>query len=81
MRWYSVSADPLHVGSATVTPFARVLSIGGSRGGFAWQFPTHVRIERADRVEVLPIVDISRIAIYALYALAAVLFIRLWRGA
>ena len=79
MRWYSVSGAPIVRGSVTVTPVARVLTLGRGSGGLFWHFPTHVRVERAGHVERLPIVDVSRLAVYGLYVLAAALTIRLWR--
>jgi hypothetical protein len=75
MRWYTVIGDAARVGDTTVTPRARVLSIGGPRGGFAWQFPTGVRVDRAGAVEWLPIVNVTVIAQIGLYALAAMLFV------
>ena len=75
MRWYSVTGSAVRVGDTTVTPYARVLSVGGAKAGFAWQYPTGVRVERAGIVEWRRIVDVTRIAQVALFAVAAVLFV------
>jgi hypothetical protein len=74
MRWFTVTGAAVRVGDTTVTPHARVLSIGGPTGGFAWQFPTGVRVERPGAVEWLPIVNVTLLAQVGLYALAVLAF-------
>ena len=80
MRWYSVAGDAVQVGSATVTPYARVFSVGAKTGGFAWQFPIGVRVDRSGGSEWLPILDITRLVQVGMYVLAAFLFVRSWRA-
>jgi hypothetical protein len=52
---------PRTVGELTVTPEARALIIRLPTGGFVWNRPTAVLVERRGRVERIPIHDVTRI--------------------
>jgi hypothetical protein len=55
------SAEPVTVGGVTVTPRSRALVVRGRKGGFVWNRPTSVLVERDGRVRRVRIVDVTRI--------------------
>jgi hypothetical protein len=68
------------VGNVRATPEARALIVRLPFGGFVWNRPSSVVVERDGRVERLRIVNVTRIAQIALWAsvLAAFLVWRSW---
>ena len=56
-----VPAEPVRVGSVTVTPWARALVVRLPRGGFVWNRPTAVLVERAGEVSRIQVWDVTRI--------------------
>ena len=65
------SAAPVTVGDVTVTPRARALVVRLPQGGFVWNRPTAVTVERAGAVRRVPVVDVTRLLQLALLALSA----------
>ncbi len=64
--------EPVTVRGMTVTPRAQVLSVRVPRfGGFVWNRPVGVSVERDGQVERLPVVDVTRWAQAGLGVLAA----------
>jgi len=55
------SAAPVTVGDVTVTPRARALVVRLPQGGFVWNRPTAVTVERAGAARHLPVVDVIRL--------------------
>jgi hypothetical protein len=56
-----VPAEPVTVGEVTVTPRARALVVRLPQGGFVWNRPTAVTVERAGAVRRVPVVDVTRV--------------------
>jgi hypothetical protein len=54
------SGEPLTIGDTTITPQSQALIIRWPRGGFVWNRPIGVIVDRAGQVERLPIVDVTR---------------------
>jgi hypothetical protein len=54
-------AEPVRVGEVTVTPLARALVVRLPWGGFVWNRPTAVTVERAGAVRRVPVVDVTRV--------------------
>lgn len=67
------SGSPIIAGDATVTPQAQVLSIKGWNGGFVWNRPVAVLVERGGEVTRYPIVNVTRYAQLGLIAVGVVL--------
>jgi len=64
--------EPVSVRGMTITPRAQVVSVRVSRfGGFVWNRPVGVSVERDGQVEHLPIVDATRWALVGLGVLSA----------
>jgi hypothetical protein len=59
------------VGEVTVTPRARALVVRLPQGGFVWNRPTAVTVQRAGAVKHLRVVDVTRLLQLALLALVA----------
>lgn len=66
----NTSAEPIVVGNTRVTPQAQTLSIRLPFGGFVWNRPTAVLVERDDVTERITIVDVTRVAQIALFGVA-----------
>lgn len=69
IRWETSSGDHISVGELTVTPLSQALSVRWPHGGWVWNRPTAVLVERHDATERIPIVDVTRAAQVGLYAL------------
>jgi hypothetical protein len=57
--------EPQTVGDTTITPQSQALIVRWPRGGFVWNRPIGVIVDRAGQVERLPIVDVTRYATWA----------------
>lgn len=68
-QWQTMSGEPIKVGETTITPQSRVLVFRFPYGGFVWNRPTAVLVERAGQSERIAIVDRTRIALVALSVL------------
>jgi hypothetical protein len=56
-----VAAGPVTVGDVTVTPRSRALVVRLPRGGFVWNRPSTVLVERAGHVRRIKVWDVTRI--------------------
>ena len=66
----TTAGPPIVVGNVRATPQARVVIVRLPFGGFVWNRPTSVEIERDGRVERLRIVNVTRIAQIGLWGCA-----------
>jgi hypothetical protein len=57
----TVSGQPVTVDSITVTPQSQALIVRLPIGGFVWNRPTAILVERDGTAKRFPIVDITRI--------------------
>ena len=57
----TVSGQPVTVDSVTVTPQSQALIVRLPIGGFVWNRPTAILVERDEAAKRFPIVDITRI--------------------
>lgn len=64
---------PILAGDARVTPQSQVLSISGRNGGFVWNRPVAVLVERDGEISRYPIVNVTRYAQIGLIAVGALL--------
>jgi hypothetical protein len=67
VRVENTSADPIVVGDTRVTPQAQAFSVRFPFGGFVWNRPTAVLVERDDLTQRIPVVDVTRVAQIALF--------------
>ena len=62
LKFETQTGEPLMVGDTTLTPQSQALTVRWPRGGFVWNSPNGVIVDRAGQVERLPIVDVTRCA-------------------
>jgi hypothetical protein len=60
IEWQTVSGSPVSVGDVTVTPQSQALIVHWPSGGFVWNRPVAVLIERGQERERVPILDVTR---------------------
>jgi hypothetical protein len=58
----TTSGDPQTIGDATITPQSQALIVRFPFGGFVWNRPVAVLVDRNGQTERIPIVDVTRIA-------------------
>lgn len=57
-----VSGDSWTIGEITITPQSHVMAVRLPFGGFIWNRPVAVVVEKAGESERIPILDVTRIA-------------------
>jgi hypothetical protein len=72
IQWQTVSGEQVTVGDVTCSPQSRALTVRWPNGGFVWNRPTAVLVERGGQTERIPIVDVTRIAQLTLLGLGIV---------
>lgn len=71
-KWQTVSGETVTVDEVAVTPQSQALTVRWPRGGWVWNRPVGVLVERGGDTERIPIVDVTRVAQLGLYGLALV---------
>lgn len=72
VEWKTVSGEPSTVGDVTLTPQSQALTIRWPFGGFVWNRPVAVLVERGDSTERVPIADVTRRVQWGLLGLTLV---------
>ncbi len=75
VQWTTRSGNKLLLGEVTVTPRSQALVIRFPRGGWVWNRPKEMVVERNGQTECIPIADVTRTVRLALLALTLVLAI------
>lgn len=57
----TIAGRAMTVGEITIIPFSQVLTVRFPFGGFIWNRPVAIEIERAGHVKCIPIVDVTRL--------------------
>ena len=70
VRWETSTGECIAVGELTVIPLSQALSVRWPRGGWVWNRPTGVLVERDEVNERVPIIDVTLAAQICLYALS-----------
>ena len=70
IRLETQTGEPFVSGDYTVTPQSRALIIRWPQGGFVWNRPIGVIVDRNGQTERLPIIDVTRYATWMLAGLA-----------
>jgi hypothetical protein len=62
IQWQTISSRPVTVGDVTVTPQSRALAVRWPFGGFVWNRPVAILVERGGplSVERIHVVDVTR---------------------
>jgi hypothetical protein len=72
IQWQTISGDSTTVGDVTVTPQSQALTIRWPYGGWVWNRPAAVLVERGEQTERIPVVDVTRMAQLGLLGLSLV---------
>jgi hypothetical protein len=77
VQWQTVSGDPTTVGDVTVTPQSKALIVRWPFGGFVWNRPVAILVERDGSriVERMRVVDVTRFIQLGLLGFSLVLSI------
>jgi len=79
----TASGNPVTVGDVTLTPQSQALIVRWPAGGFVWNRPAAILVERGGQTERIPIVDVTRIVQLGLlgfsWVFSIVVFIKLTR--
>ena len=82
IQWRSGSSQPVTAGEITITPQSQALIFRWPHGGFVWNRPVAVVVERPGQTQRIPILDLTRILQWSLLATSAACwigFLFLWR--
>jgi hypothetical protein len=62
IQWQTISSRPVTVGDVTVTPQSQALAVHWPFGGFVWNRPVAILVERGGplSVERIHVVDVTR---------------------
>ncbi len=74
----TISGPQVTAGDVKVTPRSQTLTVRLPFGGFVWNRPASVLVERNGRAEVIPIVDVTRIVQLGLLGLPLVISFVFW---
>ena len=74
----ATTGQPMQVGGQTLTPEAQVVTVNTRFGGFVWNRPTAVLVDRDGATERVPIVDVTRYALMALWGVSAGVLALAW---
>ncbi len=69
LRLENTSAEPIVVGDTRITLQAQAFSLRLPFGGFVWNRPTAVLVERDESTQRIPIRDVTHIVQIALFGL------------
>ncbi len=75
IQWQGGSGHPVTAGEITVTPQSQALIIRWGQGGFVWNRPVAVVVERPGQTQRIPVLDLTRILQWSLIATSAVCWI------
>lgn len=79
--WETMSGEPVIVDDIAVTPQSQALTVRWPHGGWVWNRPVAVLVERGEETKRIPIMDVTRVAQLVLYSLSlgfAVLGLVMW---
>lgn len=78
LKWEQVTGEPLMIDDAQLTPQTRVLRVQAPFGGFVWNHPVAVIVERAGKRERMQVPDVTLFLQLAMLVSLVALPISLW---
>lgn len=72
VQWQTISGEEVTIGDVTLTPQSQALMLRWPNGGFVWNRPVAILVERDGQTERVPVVDVTRIAQLTLLGLGLV---------
>jgi hypothetical protein len=67
---HTISGDKITMGDVTITPQSQALILRWRFGGWVWNRPVAVLVERGEQVKRIPIVDVTRVVQVGLLGLS-----------
>jgi hypothetical protein len=71
-QWQTETGEPTTIGDVTLTTQSQALILRWPYGGFVWNRPVAVLVERGEHSERIPITDVTRMAQWGLLGLSIV---------
>ena len=65
-QYQTLLGDPITIGDLTITSQSQALTIRWPGGGWVWNRPVAILVERDGGTERIPIVDVTRVAQWAM---------------
>lgn len=78
IEWQTRAGEAVTAGGVTVIPQAQALTVRLPFGGFVWNRPVAVLVQRGRQTERIPIIDMTRVVQVGLVGLGLVFSIILW---
>jgi len=75
VQWQTILGEEVTIDDVTLTPQSQALTLRWPKGGFVWNRPVAVLVERDGQTERVPVVDVTRIAQLTLLGLGFVFFV------
>jgi hypothetical protein len=72
MQWQTVTGEPTTLGDVTLTTQSQALILRWPNGGWVWNRPVAVLVQRGEHSERIPIKDVTRMAQWGLMGLTMV---------
>lgn len=72
VNWKPVTSEPQVVGDRTIWLQSQAFSLNTPFGGFVWNRPTAVFVEKDDYTDEMQIIDVTRYALIAIGAMGVV---------
>ncbi|MFN8488800.1 MAG: hypothetical protein U0350_14455 [Caldilineaceae bacterium] len=80
LRWTTQAGAPITIHDTTITPLAQALTIRWSGGGFVWNRPVALLVNRNGQREQISILDVTRLVQLILFTSAVLLGLILLLG-
>lgn len=61
IQWRTESGQPVTANGITVTPQSMAIQVRWPYGGWVWNRPVSIQVEKAGQTEQIPIVDVTRL--------------------
>lgn len=74
----SVRGERIEFDDTAVTPISKALVLRLPMGGFVWNRPVGVEVERDHNIERIPIIDVTLVVQIGLVAIGLILTIAFW---
>lgn len=75
IEWSTEKGTPVTAHGASVTPLTQVLRIQLPFGGFVWNRPSAVLVEKDGEQERIPIADVTRLTLVSLFTATTLLWL------
>jgi hypothetical protein len=75
LQWQTETGEPTTIGDVTLTAQSQALILRWPNGGFVWNRPVAILVERGEHSERIPIADVTQAAQWGLLGLSVFFFL------